>query len=350
MNTKIFKIDPSNIDVVAEESLKAAGKSLADGKLVVFPTETVYGLGADGTNPDAARRIYEAKGRPSDNPLIIHIAEPSDAEQYAYTEPMYYALAAAFMPGPLTVVLPAKDSVPKTVTAGLSTVAIRCPSHPIAHRLIEFAGRAIAAPSANLSGSPSPTCGDHAISDMNGRVDIIIDGGECSVGLESTIVKIDDGRLTLLRPGGITPEELSIFDPELKIADAVLGALPEGTRPLSPGMKYKHYAPQAPLVLLDGDNEQIFKYISRQTDKFGMICYREEVEIYVRRGVPRERVFVLGSRNDLAEQARNLFAVLRETDRFSLDCLFAPMPSYQGLGMAVYNRMIRAAAHQIIKL
>ena len=350
MNTSIYRIDPDHIDADAETILKNAGKIIAEGGLVVFPTETVYGLGADGTSADASERIYSAKGRPSDNPLIIHVADPSDVSRYAYVEPLYELLAAAFMPGPLTVVLPVKETVPKTVTAGLSTVAVRCPSHPIARKLIEYAGRAIAAPSANLSGSPSPTCGEHVISDMDGRVDVIIDGGECSVGVESTIVKIDGGSLTLLRPGGVTLEQLAFFDPDIKVADAVLGALPEGARPLSPGMKYKHYAPRAPLALIDADEDSFFEYISMQSGEIGIICYNEQIERALGLGVPRERIFRLGARDDLSEQARNLFAVLRDTDRCELECLYSPMPTDRGLGMALYNRMIRAAAHRIIKL
>ncbi|MBQ2807195.1 MAG: threonylcarbamoyl-AMP synthase, partial [Clostridia bacterium] len=187
MKTQVFTInDPSE----AAEQLKAAGRIIRDGGLVVFPTETVYGLGGDGTNPNAAAGIYAAKGRPSDNPLIIHIADPEDADAYAHTCPLYFALAKAFMPGPLTVIMPKRDSVPLSVTGGLDSVAVRCPSHPVANALIRAAGTCIAAPSANTSGKPSPTEASHVLQDLDGKVDVIIDGGECEIGLESTIVKI----------------------------------------------------------------------------------------------------------------------------------------------------------------
>ena len=216
--------------------LSQAADTLRRGGLVVFPTETVYGLGANALDPSASASIYAAKGRPSDNPLIIHIAHPSDAERYTEATPLFNRLAERFMPGPLTVVLPAKSIIPKTVTAGLSTVAVRCPQNPIARRLIALAGVPIAAPSANLSGSPSPTCFQHVCDDMNGRVDVIIDGGECEIGLESTIVALSkNGEATLLRPGRITPGELREVLPELKISSAVTEALKEGETVLSPG-------------------------------------------------------------------------------------------------------------------
>ena len=204
MKTEIIRVDLSRLyDSIND--IKNAAEIIRAGGLVAFPTETVYGLGGDGTSSDAARKIYAAKGRPSDNPLIIHIAEPSDAEKYTYTNDTYYKLAERFMPGPLTVVLKAKDSIPPETRGGLSTVAVRCPSHPVARKLIELSGRPIAAPSANLSGSPSPTSACHVIDDMQSRVDVIIDGGNCEIGLESTIVKIeDDGSMVLLRPGKVT--------------------------------------------------------------------------------------------------------------------------------------------------
>jgi L-threonylcarbamoyladenylate synthase len=209
MDTKIFRLDGIPLSECDSE-LAYAGEVIRNGGLVIFPTETVYGLGADATSADACKRIYTAKGRPSDNPLIVHIASPVEAENYVFTSELYYRLAERFMPGPLTVIMRAKDTVPMETRASLPTVAVRCPENQIARRLIEHAGVPIAAPSANLSGTPSPTDAEHVIADMQGRVDVIIDGGECTFGLESTIVKIeDDGTLTLLRPGKITPEELS---------------------------------------------------------------------------------------------------------------------------------------------
>lgn len=234
--------------------IRRAACIIRTGGLVVFPTETVYGLGGDATNADASRRIYAAKGRPSDNPLIIHVASPQDAAMYADTDALYDRLAKAFMPGPLTVIMPRKPIIPLSTTGGLETVAVRCPSHPVAHALIAAAGVPIAAPSANLSGKPSPTCAAHVAQDMDGRVEMILDGGDCEIGLESTIVKLDrdgDGEfLTLLRPGGITYDALCCVCERVAIAPAVTELLSADVRPLSPGMKYKHYAPATPVVLL----------------------------------------------------------------------------------------------------
>ena len=261
MQTQIINIDPQNIN---NEKIKACAKILLSGGLVAFPTETVYGLGAIATDANAAQKIYAAKGRPSDNPLIVHIATPEDAELYAYTSTLYYKLAKAFMPGPLTVIMDKKDSIPTQVTGGLNTVALRCPSHPIAKAIIEATGVGIAAPSANLSGSPSPTEGHHVIADMNTRIDAIVDGGSAEIGLESTIVKIDGDTLTLLRPGAITRDALLCVCEEVNIAAAVTDALKENEKPLSPGMKYRHYAPDAPLVLLDGESNDIISFVTEK--------------------------------------------------------------------------------------
>ena len=264
MNTELFVIDTPSGN---EPKIIRAAEILKNGGLVAFPTETVYGLGGDGTNAQAAQKIYAAKGRPSDNPLIIHIASPEDAEHYAQTNPTYYRLAKAFMPGPLTVILPKKDSIPLSTTGGLDSVAVRCPAHPVAHRLIELAGLPIAAPSANLSGKPSPTCAAHVAEDLDGRVDMILDGGDCEIGLESTIVKVEGEKLTLLRPGGITYDALCMVCRDVQIAPAVTEQLAAGERPLSPGMKYRHYAPTAPLVLLQGEPEKVLAFLQQEHGK-----------------------------------------------------------------------------------
>lgn len=349
MKTEIYQIDSSD----SEESLRVlaqAGEILRSGGLVVFPTETVYGLGADATDETAAARIYAAKGRPSDNPLIVHIENPTDAQKYAVTGEIYDKLAEAFMPGPLTVVMPVKDTIPSTVTAGLSTVAIRCPSHPVARALLRAAGVPIAAPSANLSGSPSPTCARHVAEDMTGRVEMILDGGDSEIGLESTIVKIEeDGSLTLLRPGAITPAMLTKVVPILHIADAVLSALPEGATVLSPGMKYRHYAPHTDFVLVDGTPEQVLSFAKEQNGKVGILCYEEDISFFERK-FKAEYCILWGKKKDTPEQARRLFTLLRETDKLSLDLILAPLPPKEELGMALYNRMIRAAAHRIVHL
>jgi len=348
MITNVISVSPDQNDLRA--ILKPAADIIKSGGLVVFPTETVYGLGADATNSEAALKIYQAKGRPSDNPLIIHIATPQDAEKYTYTNELYYKIAERYMPGPITVIMRSKDVVPSEIRAGLPTVAVRCPENVIAHTLIELSGVPIAAPSANLSGSPSPTKFQHVLDDMFSRVDMIIDGGDAEFGLESTIVKIeDDNSLTLLRPGKITVEELSELAP-VKVAPAVLSALSEGEAVLSPGLKYRHYAPEAPLFLLDGDIPAIIEYIKSQPQKnVAVIAYKDDVD-KLSSALPYASLFSFGKRDDEEGQAHVLFSILREADKLHFDKIYAPLPSASGVGLALYNRMIRAAAHQIIKL
>ncbi|MBQ9783241.1 MAG: threonylcarbamoyl-AMP synthase [Clostridia bacterium] len=342
MTTKIFTISP---DDTKHPALSEAAQILHQGGLVAFPTETVYGLGGNATDAQAAQKIYRAKGRPSDNPLIVHVAEPEDAEAYAVTNELYYKLAREFMPGPLTVILPKRPSIPDTVTGGLDSVAIRCPSHPLARALIRQAGVAIAAPSANLSGSPSPSCGTHVIRDLNGRIDAIIDGGDCEIGLESTIIKLDGGCATLLRPGAITADALRCVCESVEIAPAVLEGLSENERPLSPGMKYKHYAPKIPLILLDGDEDCVrsFLYRAQNAERCVILCYREDLE-----HLRNERLIDIGAHEDLAEQARTLFAALRHADELGGDVIYAHLPPKDGIGLALYNRLIRAAAHTVL--
>ena len=350
MKTEIIKAYLPNGDI-DENAIKYAAEIIKRGGLVVMPTETVYGLGGDGTNPYAASNIYIAKGRPSDNPLIIHVSDPHDAEKYAYTSNLYYSIAKSFMPGPITVILEAKDSIPKETRGGLDTVAVRCPLNKVANLLIKYSGVPIAAPSANLSGSPSPTCLSHVIDDMNGRVDAIIDGGNSEIGLESTIVKINaDDTLTLLRPGKITIGDLMGIAP-VSVADSVINKLAEGEKVLSPGMKYRHYAPKAPLYLLDGNLESSIDYIRKKSceNPIAIICYTEEIELY-RAAFPKYDIYDFGNRTDESRQAYLLFSILRDTDKKNYDTIYAPLPDTTGVGLALYNRMIRAAAHQIIKL
>ena len=345
MNTELYQIT----QVEGNEQLIArAGKLLREGELVVFPTETVYGLGGIATSDAAAKAIYEAKGRPSDNPLIIHVASPEDAEAYAVTNDTYYRLAQKFMPGPLTVILPKKDTIPLSVTGGLDSVAVRCPAHPVARALIRAAGVPVAAPSANRSGRPSPTCAAHVVEDLDGRVAAIIDGGECEVGLESTIVKLEGDKGILLRPGAITQDALSCVC-ETEIAHAVTAALAENERPLSPGMKYRHYAPQAPLVLLDGERSAVSEFLKKQAldPTVGILCYDEEKEHLAGQAT----LFPVGACEDLAAQAKHLFAALREADKYPhLQKIYAHLPPKTGLGLALYNRCIRAAAHTVEKI
>ncbi len=343
METEIIKIS----DTSETEKIKKAADILAHGGLVAFPTETVYGLGADATDAEAAKKIYAAKGRPSDNPLIIHVADPEDAEKYAVTNECYYRLAKAFMPGPLTVILPKKDTIPSSVTGGLDSVAVRCPAHPIANAIIRESGTAIAAPSANISGSPSPTCGDHVIHDMRGRIDMIVDGGESEIGLESTIIKLDGNRATLLRPGAITCDALTCVCESVEISSAVTEELSKNEKPLSPGMKYRHYAPTAPLVLLDGDEDLVIDFLRRaqNAEHCTILCYDEELD-----HLRYERLIPIGARNNLEAQSARLFSALREADTLDGDIIYAHLPKKEGLGLALYNRMIRAAAHTIKKV
>ena len=254
------------------------------------------------------------------------------------------------MPGPLTVVLPSKDTVPLTTRGGLATVAVRCPENKIAHELIRLSGVPIAAPSANLSGSPSPTSVNHVIDDMYGRVDAIIDGGNCDFGLESTIVKIDaDNKVTLLRPGKITVEDIEALGVSVTIASAVTASLADGETAISPGMKYKHYAPKSTLVLLDGDNDAIISYIKANCDKkVAIIAYTEYLADFSDTNDIDVYDFGYADNNEL--HAHLLFKILRETDKKQYDVIYAPVPKISGIGLALYNRMIRAAAHKIIRL
>lgn len=330
---------------INDQSLTHAGDILRGGGLVVFPTETVYGLGANALDASAAEKIYKAKGRPSDNPLIVHIASPEEADKYAYTSEEFYRLAKAFMPGPITVIMPKRDCIPITVTGGLDSVGIRCPENEIARRLIKAAKVPVAAPSANISGKPSPTRAEHVKGDLDGKVDIIIDGGESTVGLESTIVKIENGKIILLRPGGITLDMLSALFDNVEVADAVTNKLPEGERPLSPGMKYRHYAPSAPLYLIDGDDEKRIAYFRAADSDTLLLVFDEEEEFF-----DGHRIITVGKKSDERSQAKRLFAALREADAASCKKILAPLPQKSGISLALYNRMIRAAAHNIIKL
>ena len=334
-----------------EAILKRAAEIIKSGGLVAFPTETVYGLGANALDSDAAAKIYAAKGRPSDNPLIIHISRPEEAEHYAYVPDEYKLLAEKFLPGPLTVIMPKRDNIPSTVTGGLDSVAVRLPSNESARRLIELAGVPIAAPSANLSGKPSPTSASHVIEDMNGRVDMIIDGGSCNIGLESTIIKlVGDGRAILLRPGGITKEQLEeVFD-SVELDRAVTEKLGEGEKPLAPGMKYRHYAPSASLSLIADENGLFEKIISENAgvDGLGVIAFDEDAEKLLSLGVKPENLLSLGRRADVNIHAARLFSLLRECDTRSFTRIYARLPEKSGLSLAVYNRIIKAAGYDVI--
>jgi len=341
LTTKIIKADP---ECYSEGILEEAAKEIRNGGLVAFPTETVYGLGADGTDEAAVKRIFEAKGRPSNNPLILHFAQVEDCEEYAECDERFHALADAFMPGPITVVLPSRGKCAPAVTAGLATVAVRVPVHPVARSLIRLTGKPIAAPSANLSGKPSPTTCEHVITDLEGRVGYIIDGGSCSVGLESTIVKFDAAGATLLRPGGITLEMLNSVLGDVKVAPEVLAPPAPGAVPESPGMLLKHYSPDAPLYLVRSDSEERMKKFfseAAENKENAVICFNGYAD------AKNDNVYYLGDRRETAEHARKLFELLRVADRSGAKRIYAPMPERSGLGLALQNRMLRAAAFKI---
>ena len=322
-----------------------AGEIIREGGLVAFPTETVYGLGGNAFDADAGRKIFEAKGRPGDNPLIVHVEKPEDAEAFAYTNEMYYKLAQAFMPGPLTVVLPRKDTVPDSITGGLDTVAVRCPDHPVARELIRAAGVPIAAPSANLSGSPSPTTAEYVLADLDGRVDMIIDGGQSRIGVESTVITLKDGICTVLRPGDVIPRELHEVVGEVVVAEAVKVPSAVGDKPLSPGMKYKHYAPTKPLVLLDGEGSAFADYINASHKKCAALAYSEEVAY-----IKCEYVIDIGAKESPREQMHSIFKALRDVEEFDAEIIYAHLPPDGEEYLALYNRLIRACGGEVIKI
>ncbi|MBE6608017.1 MAG: threonylcarbamoyl-AMP synthase [Ruminococcaceae bacterium] len=342
INTKVITYPDNN-------GMKEGAELIKKGALVAFPTETVYGLGANALLSDAAEKVYRAKGRPSDNPLIIHLAEPSDAEKYCHVTPEFLRLAKAFMPGPLTVVMKKKDIIPSTVTGGLDTVAVRIPSHIAARELISLAGVPIAAPSANLSGRPSTTSADHVISDMLGRIDMIIDGGDCDIGLESTIVSVcGKNKLKMLRPGRITLEMLEKEGFEVELDKAVTEKLSEGEKPAAPGMKYRHYAPGAPVSLVCGSDEKRIAFLSRFAEdrSVALVCFDEDEKI---KNLPN--AYIIGSKNDPDGQAHRLFALLRSfDDKEEIKQIYAPLPEKKGIGLAIFNRMLKASGYTVIEV
>lgn len=334
MQTKILTPD--------EKDIQIAGKILADGGLVAFPTETVYGLGADALNDEAVKNIYAAKGRPSDNPLIVHIAEKDDIKPLVReVTPKAKALMDAFFPGPLTIILPKSDKVGKTVSGGLDTVAVRMPINETAHALIKASGCPIAAPSANTSGLPSPTRAKYVIDDMMGKIDAIIDGGDCEYGVESTVITLATEVPTLLRPGAITKEMLESVIGEVYVAPAVLEGMKDNEVAASPGMKYKHYAPKAKVVIVKGDKEKYEKFVNSRKNAYALCFDGDNITI------PK---VTYGRENDDLSQARELFDALRHLDELGAEKVYAHIPHKDGVGMAVYNRLIRAAAFCVIDL
>ncbi len=328
-----------------EEDLSYAAELIRRGDLVGIPTETVYGLGANALDEVAVDKIYEAKGRPKDNPFILHIAEPKDMESICHNIPeSAWLLAQRYWPGPLTMILPVKDLVPKRTVAGLNTVGVRCPAHEATRTLIRLSGVPIAAPSANISGKPSTTTAQHVLHDMEGKIPAIIDGGPCEVGVESTIIDLTSEVPRLLRPGGITPEELLESLGELEVDPAVLGELPPDAIARAPGMKYIHYSPTAQVLIIDGSDEVAANYIHKEfREGDAVLCFREELPLY-----ESCNPTAYGSRQDTRSLSAGLFSALRDLDRPEIKRIFARCPQGGGVAYAVGNRLKKAAGFCII--
>lgn len=345
--TRCLKVDPHQPQ---PESLEEAGRVLRAGGTVAFPTETVYGLGADALNPAAIEKIFAAKGRPMDNPLIVHIADWQQLSLLTKDPPSaLYQLGERFWPGPLTLIVPRHPRVPAEVSAGLSTVALRWPDHPVAVALIKVAGIPLAAPSANRSGKPSPTRAQHVKDDLEGKIDMILDGGPTGVGMESTVLDLTQDPPVILRPGGVTREMLkAVLGRVEEVAEETVAAPP------SPGMKYRHYAPDTPLLLLEGELWQMAEQVRRLVQDYraagrriGLLASEELLFRYAEDGGPEgwgaDYVFRLGSRNRLKEVAANLYQALRQSDRAALDLILVESFPEHGLGSAIMNRLRRAA-------
>ncbi|MFA4669794.1 L-threonylcarbamoyladenylate synthase [Pyrococcus kukulkanii] len=332
-------------DKINERKLKVAARLIREGKLVAFPTETVYGLGADALNERAVKRIFEAKGRPADNPLIVHIADFSQVYELAREVPEEAEmLARKFWPGPLTIVLPRRKVVPKVTTGGLDTVAIRMPAHEIALRLIKLSERPIAAPSANISGKPSPTSAEHVIDDFYGKIECIIDGGETKIGVESTVIDLTEWPPVLLRPGGLPLEEIEKVIGEVRIHPAVYGKRVDLAK--APGMKYRHYAPNAEVIVVEGSREKVEEKIRELIGEFKRKGRR--VGVIGSGRYNADEFFFLG--NTVEDVARNLFKALRHMDRAGVDVVLAEGVEEKGLGLAVMNRLRKAAGYRIIRV
>ncbi|MBP5197717.1 MAG: threonylcarbamoyl-AMP synthase [Lachnospiraceae bacterium] len=354
MNTKIFHIENNeNITAKEDEMLREAGEILKNGGLVAFPTETVYGLGGDALNPTSSKKIYAAKGRPSDNPLIVHIYRFEDIYKIVKEVPdICKKLADQFWPGPLTMILEKSDAVPFETTGGLGTVAVRFPSHKTAQKLIEYAGGYVAAPSANVSGRPSPTVFKYVDEDMNGKIEAIIDGGEVGIGLESTIIDLTVDPPQILRPGFITKEK---FEEIISKVDVDITTMKgdTGKAPKAPGMKYRHYAPKGDLTIVSGKPESVVSYINEQVakdkaagEKVGIICTDELKAGYL----GADCVKSAGSRTDEEAIARHLYTMLRQFDDENVTKMYSESFDSSGFGQAIMNRLLKAAGHKVINV
>jgi len=355
LDTQIIKVDTTVQDW--DKQLDRAAEVLRSGGLVAFPTETVYGLGANALDENAVRNIYKAKGRPSDNPLIVHIASTDSLKELVREiPPAAFPLMEAFWPGPLTLIMPRSGKIPDVITAGLDTVAIRMPSHPIAAALIKKASVPVAAPSANSSGRPSPTLAKHVIEDLSGKVDVIIDGGSSEIGVESTVLDITVTPPLVLRPGGVTLEQLREVLGDVG-CDRAPSAPNTSYTPKSPGMKYRHYSPKAALLLLEGKNEQVAAEISKRAALYhkegtavGILVTDETASLYDPSLHTYCNILSLGSRKNPETLAANLFRRLREFDEKAVDVIMAETTDVSGIGQAVMNRLLKAAGGNIIRL
>ncbi|MCM1048405.1 MAG: L-threonylcarbamoyladenylate synthase [Clostridiales bacterium] len=349
MNTRIIKVDKQNIEA---DVVKLAGDIIKDGGLVAFPTETVYGLGGDALNPDSSRKIYAAKGRPSDNPLIVHISRIEDLPKIVKTIPESASkLAQTFWPGPLTMIFDKSDIVPYETTGGLETVAVRMPSQPVAKAFIEAAGGYVAAPSANRSGRPSPTSAKYVIEDMDGRIEMILDSGDVDIGLESTIVDMTLEEPMILRPGYITKEMLEEVLQSVS-EDKTMMLSDSGQAPKAPGMKYRHYAPKGDLTIIEGEEKRVVEYINEQVchlrkegRKTGVIGTDATISRYL-----GDVCKSAGDRNDERTIARRLYRILREFDDEEVSVIFSESFDTAGIGQAVMNRLLKAAGHKILHI
>lgn len=345
MNTEILKIDTY---VQKPELLQPFAQMIKSGELVAFPTETVYGLGADATNANAVKKIFEVKNRPANNPLIAHISDISTLDAITKNIPAEFeTLFSSFWPGALTVVLDKKEIIPDVVCAGGSTVAVRCPSHPIANELIRLSGVPVVAPSANLSTKPSPTRFEHVYDDLYGKIAGIIDGGECEIGIESTvIVKIGHNAVKILRPGAITKKMLNEKGFEVQIDEHVLAAVSNGEKVASPGMLHKHYAPKAQMVLVRGNDDKVIEYIRKtasESNDIGVLCFDNEQKLF------GESVCLsYGNPDNPTSLSHNLFNALREFDKTDIKKIYARVIPPEGIGLGIYNRMLRAANFNVV--
>jgi L-threonylcarbamoyladenylate synthase len=350
MVTQVITIDINNIN---KEKLDIAADALKAGKIVAFPTETVYGLGANALNPEAVEKIFKAKGRPSDNPLIVHIADKEKVYELTANIPEKAAiLMDKLWPGPLTLVFEKSSIIPSIITAGLNTVAIRMPEHPVARELIRLATIPVAAPSANVSGKPSTTTAQHVLEDLDGKIEIVIDAGSSRVGLESTVLDVTVDPPMLLRPGGITPKQIEDIIGHIDIDKTILGKVNADNIPKSPGMKYKHYSPNAHVIIVKGEDisNQVIKICElaankkREGKKVGICATKQTIDSY-----HEYEAISMGDRNEPETIAASLFSLLREFDVRGVEVILAESVDENGVGLAIMNRMVKAAGYDIIQ-